>query len=81
MKLPRDVSGLHVVAALGRSFGYRVVHREGSHVILQADSPRHHRLSVPDHKALRVGTLNGILRAVAEAQGIGKQELAKKLFG
>lgn len=80
MKLPRDASGRQVMAALERSFGYRVVHREGSHAILQTDSPRPHRLSVPDHKVLRIGTLNAILRAVARAQGMSKQEVADKLF-
>ncbi len=81
MKLPRDASGRQVIAALERSFGYRVVHREGSHVVLQTDSPRRHRLSVPDHKALSIGTLNAILRAVARAQGVGKQEVADRLLG
>jgi predicted RNA binding protein YcfA (HicA-like mRNA interferase family) len=80
MKLPRDASGRQVAAALERHFGYRIVHREGSHVVLQTDSPHRHRLSVPDHKALRVGTLNAILRAVAQAQGISKQEAAEKLL-
>ena len=80
MKLPRSASGRQVIAALERSFGYCVVHREGSHVTLQTDSPERHRITVPDHKALRVGTLNAILRAVAKAQGVGKQELIRKLF-
>jgi predicted RNA binding protein YcfA (HicA-like mRNA interferase family) len=80
MKLPRGVSGRQVIAALERSFGYHVVHREGSHVVLETDPPHRHRLSVPDHKALRVGTLNAILRAVAQAQGIGKQEVVRRLF-
>jgi predicted RNA binding protein YcfA (HicA-like mRNA interferase family) len=81
MKLPRGASGQQVVAALQRSFGYRVEHREGSHVILQTDFPQRHRFSVPDHKALRVGTLNAVSRAVAGAQGISKQEVVEKLFG
>ena len=57
------------------------MHREGSHVVLQTDSPRRHRLTVPDHKALRIGTLNAIVRSVAHAQGMGKQEAVRKLFG
>jgi len=81
MKLPRDVSGQQVVASLERSFGYRVVHREGSHIILQTDSPQRHRVTLPDHKVLRVGTLNAILRAVAAARGMEKREVVKRLFG
>lgn len=81
MKLPRGVSGREVIAALERSFGYRVVHREGSHVVLETEPPNRHRLSVPDHKALRVGTVSAIVRAVARAQGMGKQQVVSKLFG
>jgi len=81
VKLPRDASGREVIAALERCFGYRVVSREGSHVVLQSDSPRRHRLTVPEHKVLRIGTLSAILRAVAEAQGVTKQEVVARLFG
>jgi len=80
MKLPRDVSGRQVISALERSFGYRLVHQEGSHAVLQTDPPRRHRLSVPDHKALRIGTLNAILRAVSRAQGVSKDEVARAIF-
>jgi len=81
MKLPRDVSGQRLIACLERSFGYRAVHREGSHVILQTDTPRRHRVTVPDHKALRIGTLNSVLRAVARAQSVSKADVVERLFG
>jgi hypothetical protein len=41
--------------------------------------PVHHRLSIPDHDPLRVGTLNAILRAVAKAKGIEKEDTVKNL--
>jgi hypothetical protein len=44
-------------------------------VILETDSPRHHRLAVPDHNPLRIGTLNAILRAVAEVKGVQKDDV------
>jgi len=50
------------------SLRYRQVNQVGSHIILQTGTPGHHRLSVPDHKPLRIGTLNGILRGVAAAK-------------
>ena len=81
MKLPRDVPGRQVITSLQRSFGYRPVHQEGSHVILQRDAPRRRRLAVLDHKALRIGTLNAILRSVARAQGMSKEDIARRLFG
>lgn len=75
MKLPRDLSGADLIKLLCKHHGYQQVNQEGSHVILQTESPRHHRLSVPDHAPLRLGTLNAILRAVAAAKGIPKEEI------
>ncbi len=50
----------------------------GSHIILQTDTPEHHRLSVPDRKPLRIGTLNGILRAVAAAKQTTREAILAK---
>jgi predicted RNA binding protein YcfA (HicA-like mRNA interferase family) len=79
MKLPRDLSGAELVKVLCRDFGYRKINQEGSHMILQTDVPRSHRLSVPDHSPLRTGTLNAILRSVADTKGIDKADLLSKL--
>ena len=79
MKLPRDLSGAELVKLLCREFGYRKVNQEGSHIIIQTDLPRPHRLSVPDHSPLRTGTLNAILRTVANAKGIDKTDVLSKL--
>ena len=54
---------------------YCRVNQEGSHVILETELPRHHRLAVPDHNPLRVGTLNAILRAVADVKGVQKEDI------
>jgi len=51
----------------------------GSHIILQTETPKHHRLSVPDHKPLRVGTLNGILRDVAAAKHVTREAILASL--
>jgi predicted RNA binding protein YcfA (HicA-like mRNA interferase family) len=79
VKLPRDVSGRTLVAALVRNWNYRQVNQVGSHIILQTDSPTPHRLSVPDHATLRLGTLNAILRAVALAKGVSRDEIIASL--
>jgi predicted RNA binding protein YcfA (HicA-like mRNA interferase family) len=79
MKLPRDLSGASLVKVLCRDFGYKKINQEGSHIILQTDTPRPHRLSVPDHNPLRTGTLNAILRSVAGAKGIDKAAVLSKL--
>ncbi len=41
------------------------VNQVGSHIILQTQEPTPHRVAVPAHKAVRLGRLNGILRAAA----------------
>ena len=79
MKLPRDLSGGELVKLLCREFDYRKINQEGSHIIIQTDSPRSHRLSVPDHSPLRPGTLNAILRAVANAKDLEKADILSKL--
>ena len=75
MKLPRDLSGAELIKLLCKHHGYRQLDQEGSHVILQTETPRHHRLAIPNHNPLRIGTLNAILRAVAEAKGIEKEDV------
>ena len=79
MKLPRDLAGEVLVRCLCRRWGYRQVHQVGSHVILETEDPSHQRIAVPDHKSLRVGTLSGILRAVADHKGISRQEIVDSL--
>lgn len=79
MKLPRDVSGRDLVKALCRNWGYRQVHQVGSHIILQTDVPQPHRISIPDHSPVKIGTLNAILRAVAAAKGASREEVVRSI--
>ena len=50
------VSGREAVKAFGR-IGYVVDRQRGSHIILRQAEPPHRRLTIPDHKELRKGTL------------------------
>ncbi len=75
MKLPRDLSGGELIKLLCKYHGYQKVNQEGSHIILETADPRHHRLAVPNHDPLRIGTLNAILRAVAEVKGLAKEDI------
>ncbi|MBI2814731.1 MAG: type II toxin-antitoxin system HicA family toxin [Opitutae bacterium] len=79
MKLPRDVSGRDLVKALSRDWGYRQVHQVGSHIILQTDTPQSHRISIPDHSPVKIGTLNAILRAVATAKGVRREDVLRSI--
>jgi len=75
MKLPRDLSGNALVKGLCQAWGYRLIHQVGSHAVLETEEPSHHRIAVPLHKSLRVGTLNSILRDVARHKGTSREEI------
>lgn len=75
MKIPRDISGPEFINILCKHFGYAKVHQVGSHVILQTEDPKLHRIAIPNHDSLRIGTLNSVLRAVANAKGVEKREI------
>ena len=79
MKLPSDLSGHALVAALGRHWGYVKVNQVGSHIVLQTQEPTPHRVSIPAHRALRIGTLNGILKSVASHKGVERQAILDSL--
>jgi predicted RNA binding protein YcfA (HicA-like mRNA interferase family) len=79
VKLPRELYGRDLARVLCARWAYRQVNQVGSHIILQTETPQHHRLSVPDHKPLRIGTLNAILRQVAAAKGVAREDLLATL--
>lgn len=79
MKLPRDLAGRKLAQALCQKWSYRIVHQVGSHIILQTDTPGHQRLPIPDHAHLRIGTLNAILRLVAQHKGVDRQSILDTL--
>lgn len=82
MRLPRDLSGDDLTDLLRRHYGYRSLRQRGSHITLSVEvSGSEHRLTVPRHRQIRVGTLNSILSAVAEHLGLSREEVRGELFG
>ena len=79
MKIPRHLSGHDLVQTLCRKWGYRVVHQEGSHVVLETDEPSHQCLAVPAHKYLRIGTLNATVRTVANYKRVQRDAITQSL--
>ena len=75
MKLPRDLSGIDLVDHLIRLWGYEKVHQVGSHIILQTQVPTPHRISIPAHKVLRIGTLNNIVRTIAQHKDVDREQI------
>lgn len=60
VKLP-VISGNKAVKAF-RQFGYEIDHQTGSHIILRQNRYPFRRLSVPNHRELRLGTLRALIR-------------------
>ena len=79
MKIPRDVSGAHLASVLCRRWQYSEVHQVGSHIILETSAPTHHRLAIPQHNPIRLGTLISILRAVAQHKGVTRDAIIATL--
>jgi predicted RNA binding protein YcfA (HicA-like mRNA interferase family) len=77
MKLPRDLSGEELIKHLCKRWECERIHQIGSHVILQTEQPGHHRIAVPAHSPLRIGTLNSILAAVAAHRGVSKEDILR----
>lgn len=64
MKLPRDLSGQDLVKTL-KILGYEVSHQTGSHIRLTTQEKGEDHITIPAHNPLKVGTLNAILKTVA----------------
>jgi predicted RNA binding protein YcfA (HicA-like mRNA interferase family) len=62
---------------LCKNWGYVEVNQEGSHIILQTETPSHQRIPVPDHHPIRVGTLSSILRMVSRHKNVEKEDILK----
>lgn len=81
MKLPRDLTGRELAQALARK-GYAIDRQTGSHIRLTAVTPRgEHHITILDHDPLRIGTLNAVLRDVADHSNQSRDELLSELFG
>ena len=81
MKLPRDISGVELASRL-RRFDYHTLRQTGSHIrLVSTRMGEEHRITIPAHRALRVGTLSSILAEVASYLEMTKEELASRLFG
>ncbi len=80
MKIPRNITGREL-AGLLFPFGYEVTRQVGSHIRLTTNQKGKHHITIPDHKALRIGTLSSIINEVALHFNMSKSELLQKLFG
>jgi predicted RNA binding protein YcfA (HicA-like mRNA interferase family) len=79
VKLPRDLSAQELVNALA-CLGYEVSRQTGSHIRLTTQRNGEHHITVPAHDPIKIGTLNAILRGVADHAGLTREELLEELF-
>lgn len=78
MKLPRDLNGADLVAALKR-LGYRQTRQTGSHVRMTVSVPRQAHLTVPLLRPIPPGTLAAILKDAAAHLDTKVEELLKRI--
>jgi len=74
MKIPRDLGGDELARAL-RKYGYVITRQVGSHMRLTTEQRGEHHITIPRHDPLRLGTLNSILKDVAEHLGMSRDQL------
>lgn len=79
MKSPRSLSAKQLIKLLG-IYGYEISHQRGSHIKVTTQNGGEHHLAIPNHDPIKIGTLNAILRQVAEHLGKNKEQVFKELF-
>ena len=79
MKVPRNLSSDTLIKLLIR-FGYINTRQTGRHIRLTTQENGQHHITIPAHDPLKIGTLNSILRSVADHFGLTKDELLEKMF-
>ena len=78
MKLPRNVGGSSLLAAL-RRLGYEAGRQRGSHVRITTQVNGEHHEVIPLHNPIRVKTLSSILKSIARHHEKSIEELLNEL--
>lgn len=78
MRLPRDVSGAELLAAL-RRLGYEAVRQHGSHVRITTQVNGEHHEVIPQHNPIKIKTLSNILKSIAQHHELTIAELLRLL--
>lgn len=80
-KIPRDISGRELFKLLSKSYGYKFDREAGSHIRISTKfTGLEHKITIPDHGSIKIGTLNNILKDISGYLNITKDELIKSLF-
>ena len=79
MRLPRDLTGKQF-AKIVEVLGYRIERQTGSHIRLTTSKNGEHHITIPNHSPIKVGTLNAILKDIANHFDTTREDLIDKLF-
>nr|WP_238717859.1 type II toxin-antitoxin system HicA family toxin [Petrachloros mirabilis] len=60
--------------------GYETTRQAGSHVRLTTRENGEHHITIPAHSPIKIGTLNSILRDVANHFNLERDDLLNRLF-
>lgn len=78
MRMPRGVRGEELSRLLSK-LGYEVTRQTGSHIRLSRRGQHH--VTIPRHSELKVGTLSGIVRDIAEHMDMQREEAIRAIWG
>ena len=79
-KIPRDISGRKLVKLL-KKYKYEVTRETASHIRLISNfKEREHKITIPDHNPIKIGTLNNILNDLTDYLKINKKILIEELY-
>jgi predicted RNA binding protein YcfA (HicA-like mRNA interferase family) len=79
MKSPRNLSAKDLIKSL-KIYVYEAVSQRGSHIKVTTRHNGEHHLAIPNHNPIKTGTLNAIIRQVAEHLDKNKEDILKELF-
>lgn len=80
-RIPRDISGRDLLKLLSKKYGYKLEREAGSHMRLTSlFTGSEHKITIPDHSNIKIGTLNNILKDISSHLKITKDDLIKELF-
>ena len=79
MRVPRDVFASELIKVLER-YGYLVIRQTGSHIRLSKTiGDSEHNITVPNHKPIKIGILQSIVKDVCSANGVPISEIYAQL--
>ena len=79
MKVPRDVDASELITLLKRH-GYTVIRQTGSHIRLSVViDNKEHAITVPNHKPIKIGVLQNIVKDVCNVNELAVSEFYQQL--